>query len=677
MTPSSLLQYTSTPFKPKKELSPAPWPTSETMHVYDKFYLAQEPPLSSGSSFLKVKGKGISKPMDISDAEFVVNKSLDQIYYQKLLEENPSVISPASFSYTKPSSILFTKAHLMNCATSMIQVPQHLCILEPLIKCIGDFSVHERPFLWTSKYAPLLGSHVMTGGDNGARVTAWLKDKFEELKRLPAVSPPGKGNKKKNGFKNFFAPSQDYDNDYTEEWFESQQTPLFQEQPSKQMSKYLILNGPAGSGKTSAVYAAAAELGAYTFELNPSDKRSSKRLFEKLGGMGKSHLVHKENDYKQKSVILFDEIDVLFEDDNTFWSGLDKFVETSRRPVIMTCSNPSLLPDNMYTKQSECFIEFGHASLDLQVDALWLIALCEFHFLEKKAIRQLLLHNQLDFRSSLNDLQFWCQNGMAQLNTELTLGNNLSYNNEAAKETTVGAFTSKFKGFHSSNKVDFSSLTDTSLSNLDIYTTPPLDTSLSDLCALTESLSDSDLLRTNTFTEYHTCFQEEYNQDRILGMSEVKELPHSHEPYLGELCIHPTITSLALTSLTSPSGNVTKVHDTALGFYTLKTSTLRKSLAFLTDRRPWTSSASYSCVETGSATTLATELCPTVRTIARRDAYRESENSRLKTEIEGPASRRKLKYMLAEQGIEIRRYLRGGDLHEILLTAPPSWALQI
>lgn len=660
-------------FKSNKEPPPAPWPTIEMMHVYGKVQLLPASATSCFPNFLKLKSTQASKPIIISDDESIVNKSLDKNYYQQLLQTTTGPFESATSKYAKPSSLMFTKSHLTSCATAMIQNSSHLRMLEPLINRIGDFTVNERQTLWSIKYAPILGNHVMTKDDSGAYVTEWLKDKFEELKKVPAVANTGKGKKKKTAFKNFFAPSENYGHDYDDDWFEGQQDSSSHEFSSKKMSKYLILNGPSGSGKTSAVYAAAAELGAYTFELNPSDKRSSKRLFEKLGGMGKSHLVHKEGDYKQKSVILLDEIDNLFEDDNTFWAGLDKFVETSRRPVVMTCSNPSLLPDNMYTKQIDCFVEFGHANIDLQVDALWLITLCEFHFLEKKAIRQLLLHNKLDFRSSLNDLQFWCQNGMAELNTDISLGASLNHNNEASKETTVGAFTSKFKGFHPENKVDLCKLSDTALPNLDVYITPPSDTSLDELCKLTESLSDSDFLRTNTFTQYHTDFEEEYNKDRILGMNEVTELPHLQEPYLDELCIHPTITSLALALPTNSNGDVTKVRDTTLGYYTLPVSTLRNSLAFLTDRRPWTSSASYSCVETGSAKIIATELCPTVRSIARRDVYRETENARLQNKIEGPASRRKLKYMLAEQGIEMRRYLCGGDLHEILQTAPPYW----
>ena len=81
------------------------------------------------------------------------------------------------------------------------------------------------------------------------------------------------------------------------------------------------------------MYAAAEELSANIFELNPGERRSSKKLLEKLGGMGKSHLVHRDSSgtsatagesYKQQSIVLLDEVDILFDEDQTFWVGLDK-----------------------------------------------------------------------------------------------------------------------------------------------------------------------------------------------------------------------------------------------------------------------------------------------------------------------------------------------------------------
>lgn len=43
-----------------------------------------------------------------------------------------------------------------------------------------------------------------------------------------------------------------------------------------------------------------------------------------------------------KSLILFDEVDVLFDTDRGFWTAVGKLLQMGRRPVIFTASDPSV-----------------------------------------------------------------------------------------------------------------------------------------------------------------------------------------------------------------------------------------------------------------------------------------------------------------------------------------------
>jgi hypothetical protein len=178
----------------------------------------------------------------------------------------------------------------------------------------------------------------------------------------------------------------------------------------------LLLTGPAGSGKTAAVYACAKELDWEVFEVYPGiGKRSGASLDQLVGEVGKNHLVRRAGGLRKKdgeiknafvemfgrktgqekdvgadaaehgaeggpledeervddsevpnasdfgfvvskatgtdaneasgpiqgvrqSLILLEEVDILFEEDRGFWSAVINIIKDCRRPIIMTCN---------------------------------------------------------------------------------------------------------------------------------------------------------------------------------------------------------------------------------------------------------------------------------------------------------------------------------------------------
>ncbi|KAK7205616.1 hypothetical protein BZA70DRAFT_165501 [Myxozyma melibiosi] len=208
-----------------------------------------------------------------------------------------------------------------------------------------------------------------------------------------------------------------------------------EERPSRH-SNVVILCGPPSSFKTAAVYAAAKELGIFVFEINAGQKRNGKDILDQVGEMSQSNLVHHkvsgdkdtryENEcaqrstssssesasqpvFRQQSMLLIEDVDIVFESDKSFWSTLSKFIETSKRPVVLTCTDEQYLPPDLLEANPGSLIYFDHTNSEVLTDVAWSIALSEGHLLNKLDVRKVLEHTNFDFRRTLVTLQFWCQ----------------------------------------------------------------------------------------------------------------------------------------------------------------------------------------------------------------------------------------------------------------------------
>ncbi|KAE9370293.1 P-loop containing nucleoside triphosphate hydrolase protein [Stipitochalara longipes BDJ] len=111
---------------------------------------------------------------------------------------------------------------------------------------------------------------------------------------------------------------------------------------------------------------------------------------------------------KQKqSLILFEEVDVLYKEDTNFWATVHSLIAISKRPIIMTCNDESVVPILDLTLHA--ILRFTPPPLDLAVDHMLLVAACEGHVLRREPVKSLYEGRNLDLRASLTDLNFWCQ----------------------------------------------------------------------------------------------------------------------------------------------------------------------------------------------------------------------------------------------------------------------------
>lgn len=230
----------------------------------------------------------------------------------------------------------------------------------------------------------------------------------------------------------------------------------------------VVMSGPHGSGKTAAAYAVAKELGFEVFEINSSSRRSGKDLLERVGDMTRNHLVQQhqaerpaaegsddevtrdlksgkqgmmtaffkprpgdeakatkdkqpkvqqpKGEAKQapkaqkQSLILLEEVDVLYEEDKQFWATLMGMIAQSKRPFVMTCNDESLVPIQSMSLYG--ILRFTPPPEALAADVCLLIAANEGHALDRQAVGALYASRGNDLRAAITELNYWCQIGV-------------------------------------------------------------------------------------------------------------------------------------------------------------------------------------------------------------------------------------------------------------------------
>ncbi len=168
----------------------------------------------------------------------------------------------------------------------------------------------------------------------------------------------------------------------------------------KTQKKALLLHGPPGVGKTSSVYAIANELNYEVVEMNASDVRSARKVWQILGPA-----IRNKPFFKKGRIILIDEIDGMAGRYDAGGIGaIVNVINESRWPVILIANDP-WDPSLRKVREVAEMVEFKKLTTLEIFKALKRIAAREGLDIDDLVLKALAERAKGDLRSAINDLQ--------------------------------------------------------------------------------------------------------------------------------------------------------------------------------------------------------------------------------------------------------------------------------
>lgn len=246
---------------------------------------------------------------------------------------------------------------------------------------------------WCDLYRPLKHSQCLQKSYFSKSIMEWISMAFLKLKKVDQSKRKQKLTKKKKITKELDPFIVYSDDDETDNDDYSTNVPL------------LIIEGPLGCGKTSIVHSIVeSEFNGFVFEINSTQSRAKKDLLFHLKQIGTTSLIKQTPHYNDNSVILFDDVDLIDENNNDkdFWSGVTDLLSYSYRPVIFTTSDISIIPENIVSEST--IYKFSSIPKKEVFQYLDIIALSRNLNIDDKILDKL---SSTDLRRSLMNLQMF------------------------------------------------------------------------------------------------------------------------------------------------------------------------------------------------------------------------------------------------------------------------------
>ncbi|XP_041641333.1 ATPase family AAA domain-containing protein 5b isoform X2 [Cheilinus undulatus] len=142
---------------------------------------------------------------------------------------------------------------------------------------------------------------------------------------------------------------------------------------------------------------------------SPTEKPDEKKSDNQTTGCDQSAPQYKKT---ATSLILFEEVDVIFDDDFGFLAAIKTFMTTTKRPVILTTNDP------LFRERFKCSMEEITFKAPSEVNVctyLQLVALSENTQLQFDDVSSLLRLSRGDVRRCLLQLQLWVQSSRGQV----------------------------------------------------------------------------------------------------------------------------------------------------------------------------------------------------------------------------------------------------------------------
>jgi DNA polymerase III delta prime subunit len=418
---------------------------------------------------------------------------------------------------------------------------------------------------------------------------------------------------------------------------------------------------------------------------------------------------------QQQSLILLEEVDVLFKEDKEFWTTVFKLLATSKRPFIMTCNDEDLVPLQAMTLHA--ILRLSPPSADSAVDLMLLIAATEGHLLKREAVRSLFDSKDHDLRASIAELDFWCQMGVGDHKSGLSWiyqryppGSDVDKEGRTLRLISEGTFQDgmglvqpgvnadeealllawRVFGIHPTAVVGWTNAPSDSIQDASLEVLP---SSLKDFSKMAESLSAMDMYTTHptmdaSLPEMPAKSRTHYIEGMALLESN-EQTDHEHLPM--KLAISSTLLTCsahcpsgAVDHSLEPSNLLRCIRDSNKSD---KSELTRRDFACFDVISTATSSATSSGLEQsafdGPLTSIALEIAPFVRSIAQYDLSLEEQRARLGEIMgEGPKVKRARTTRAARSALEgsqrgttrrERWFTADLDLDAILTTGGKDW----
>lgn len=136
-------------------------------------------------------------------------------------------------------------------------------------------------------------------------------------------------------------------------------------------------------------------------------RRSGRRSASAIKEAAKEEVKKKTVELSNLSLILFEEVDVLFEErDKGFWSAIHTFISTTKRPILMTCTDNSRGIPDLHGSGRRDMLGIQPVPRDIVATHLQMIGAAEGIYLNRREVEKLVESCDGDVRKSTNILQF-------------------------------------------------------------------------------------------------------------------------------------------------------------------------------------------------------------------------------------------------------------------------------
>ncbi|GAN09775.1 hypothetical protein MAM1_0290c09307 [Mucor ambiguus] len=142
---------------------------------------------------------------------------------------------------------------------------------------------------------------------------------------------------------------------------------------------------------------------------NPLPPQNTLETFFKKAKTKQDLVLEELANQPKQSLLLFEEVDILFEEDKGFWTAIIDLCQKSKRPIIMTCNDESKIPFDFFNIQ--CTVCFEKATTEQEqasfVQYMQLVCYAESYSIPKREITYLCELLEYDTRQVIDMLQFW------------------------------------------------------------------------------------------------------------------------------------------------------------------------------------------------------------------------------------------------------------------------------